>query len=339
MVMFRQPAVVLAVLLLALPLSAISSLSIGAVELSFNQVLGALIGSNTDSFDQQIIWDLRMPRMLLALFAGAGLSLAGLMLQTVTRNPLADPYLFGISSGAALGVVLTVSLSGTSYFYGANISLSIAAFVGSLVAMSLLLIVSGSALARQVESMLLAGVALSFLFSAMTSVSLYYSDPQAISAVIFWTMGSFARAQWHSLLMPAFFLVIVLSVVVIWRRQLTALLLGDESAITLGVNVRKFRFMMLALSSLLTASLVSVCGGIGFVGLMIPHIVRFLVSQASAVNPILVALLGGIFMLWVDVLARSLLTNQELPIGVITGLLGSLFFLSLMYWRRRQVRV
>ena len=312
---------------------------LGAVDLSFSQVIGALTGVNPDTFDKQIVWDLRMPRMLLAVFAGAGLSLAGLMLQTVTRNPLADPYLFGISSGAALGVVLTVSLSGTSYFYGANISLSIAAFVGSLVAMSLLLIVSGSALARQVESMLLAGVALSFLFSAMTSVSLYYSDPQAISAVIFWTMGSFARAQWHSLLMPVFFLVVVLSVVVIWRRQLTALLLGDESAITLGVNVRKFRFMMLALSSLLTASLVSVCGGIGFVGLMIPHIVRFLVSQASAVNPILVALLGGIFMLWVDVLARSLLTNQELPIGVITGLLGSLFFLSLMYWRRRQVRV
>ncbi|REL30876.1 FecCD family ABC transporter permease [Thalassotalea euphylliae] len=345
--------------------SLVSALSFGAAEISLEQAFYAVIGdlqatepfmptepaeqgiATSAALAEQIIWQLRMPRTLLAFIAGGGLALAGLMLQTVTRNPLADPYLFGISSGATVGVVLFMTFAGTALGQSESwlsplvnqLSLSFAAFVGALIAIAILLAVAGSAIGRQVESMLLAGVALSFLFSAITSVTLYFSDPQAISAVIFWTMGSFARAQWLQLILPLALLLTTLVAVLLFRRQLSALLLGDESAITLGVNVAKFRLVMLLLSSLLTASLVAVCGGIGFVGLMIPHIVRLFVSQAQVIHPIAVCLLGGVFMVWVDVIARTLLSHQELPLGIITGLLGSGFFLSLMVVRyRRQSR-
>ncbi|REL25464.1 iron ABC transporter permease [Thalassotalea euphylliae] len=343
--------------LLALSIfSLVAALSFGAADISMTQAFQSVIDKgahhvlandrdiSSTALAEQIVWQLRMPRTLLAFIAGGGLALAGLMLQTVTRNPLADPYLFGISSGATVGVVLFMTFAGSALVSGDawflslfnQLSLSVAAFVGSLVAIAILLAVAGSAIGRQVESMLLAGVALSFLFSAITSVTLYFSDPQAISAVIFWTMGSFARAQWLQLLLPFVLLLCTLAVVLLFRRQLAALLLGDESAITLGVNVAKFRLAMLLLSSLLTASLVAVCGGIGFVGLMIPHLVRLFISQAQLLHPIAVCLLGGLFMVWVDVIARTLLSHQELPLGIITGLLGSGFFLSLMVVRFRR---
>jgi iron complex transport system permease protein len=326
-------------LLALLPLclySLIAALTFGSADISLSKALMAVFSSANDPLIDQIIWQLRMPRTVLAFLAGGGLAVAGLMLQTVTRNPLADPYLFGISSGAAVGVVVFIALASAGSAIVAGLSLSIAAFAGSLLAMFLLLAVSGSALGRQVESMLLAGVALSFLFSAITSVTLYLSDPQAISAVLFWTMGSFSRAQWSQLVLPFVLLILTLVVLLAFRRQMTALLLGDETALTLGINVQRYRMIMLVLSSLLTASLVCVCGGIGFVGLMIPHVIRLFVSPSHRFTPVLVLLLGGIFMIWVDVLSRSILTNQELPIGIITGLIGSVFFLALMLFRQRR---
>lgn len=330
----------LVLFVLLLPLTAYSlivALTFGAADINLPLASLAIFTERAEPLVEQIIWQLRMPRTLLAFIAGGGLALSGLMLQTVTRNPLADPYLFGISSGAAVGVVLFVAFAGGSAaIAGHAISLSAAAFLGSLVSMSVLLLVSGSVMGRQVETMLLAGVALSFLFSAATSITLYFSDPQAISAVLFWTMGSFARASWSQLILPLVLLIVALLVLTAFRRQMTALLLGDESAITLGVNVNRFRLMMLVLSSLLTASLVAVSGGIGFVGLMIPHIVRLMISQSHGLTPCIVCLLGGVFMVWVDVISRVFMANQELPVGIITGLVGSIFFLTLLYARQRQ---
>jgi len=328
----------LVLLLCVACISILAGVSIGAANISMREVFNAVMLTGREPYLEQIVWQLRMPRTVLAFIAGGGLALSGLMLQTVTRNPLADPYLFGISSGAAMGVVLFIALSGAGVYQLAQVSLSLAAFVGSIVAMSLLLAISGSSVGRQVESMLLAGVALSFLFSAITSITLYWSDPQAITAVLFWTMGSFSRAQWLQLTSPSILLCLVLALLMIYRKQLTALLLGDESAITLGVNVRHFRQVMLLLSSLLTASIVAISGGIGFVGLMVPHVVRFLISQAHPLTPVLVCVFGGSFMVWVDVLARSVLHNQELPVGVITGIIGSVFFLFLMFMRQRKLQ-
>ncbi len=313
--------------------SLFAALSFGAAETSLQDVFNSFLFSNDASFNSRIIFELRMPRTLLAFLAGSGLAIAGLILQTVTRNPLADPYLFGISSGASFGVVLLMALAGIS----AGFMLSAAALLGSLLAMSLLILIAGRQQSAQVESMLLAGVALSFLFSAFTSLLLYWSDPQAVAAILFWTLGSFARAQWATLWLPLLVITLCTFVMLSFRRQLNAMLLGDESAITLGVRVQRFRILMLVLSSLITAVLVAMCGGIGFVGLMVPHIVRFFISQGTIAGLLVTSLVGGTFMVWVDVLSRSLLKNQELPVGVITAAIGSVFFLSLLFFRKRRV--
>ncbi|MBQ4832815.1 iron ABC transporter permease [Pseudoalteromonas sp. MMG010] len=307
------------------------ALSFGAADVSLSEVFMTLFADENTSLSSRIIFELRMPRTLLAFLAGSGLAISGLILQTVTRNPLADPYLFGISSGASFGVVLLITLTGIS----SGFSLSIAALLGSGLAMSLLIAIAAKQQTAQVESMLLAGVALSFLFSALTSLLLYYSDPQAVAAILFWTLGSFARAHWHGLWLPSLIIIVCMVLMIGFKRQLNALTLGDESATTLGVKVNRFRLLMLVLSSLITAILVSMCGGIGFVGLMIPHIIRFFISQGSSQSLVVSALSGGIFMVWVDVLARTLITNQELPVGVITAAIGSVFFLALLYFKKR----
>lgn len=321
-------------------LSIFAALNFGAAPSKFIDVYNSVVGQwfgqwfgqGSEPFIERIIWQLRMPRTLLAFLAGSGLAIAGLILQTVTRNPLADPYLFGISSGASFGVVCFITLTGIS----AGFSMSLAAFVGSMLAMVLLVVIAGRKGSGQVETMLLAGVALSFLFSAFTSLLLYFSDPQAITAILFWSLGSFARAQWQSLWLPALVILSCTALMMGFRRQLNAMLLGDESAATLGIPVQRFRLLMLILSSLITAVLVALCGGIGFVGLMIPHIVRFFVSQGTVTGLAMTAFVGGTFMVWVDVLSRSIMNNQELPIGVITSAIGSVFFLSLLCFKKRR---
>jgi len=325
------------VITLLLLLSLVAALTIGAANLDVADVFASLFGlaGENSSLTHSIVWQLRMPRSILAFVAGGGLALAGLILQTVTRNPLADPYLFGISSGASFGVVVAMAVTGvTLTFY-----LSVAAFLGALLAIVLLLLIAGFSRNQQVESMLLAGVALSFLFSAFTSLLLYWSDPQAVTAILFWTLGSFARADWSSLWIPVSVVLVCLVFMLAQQRRLTALLLGDESAVTLGINVSQLRILMLLLSSLLTASIVALCGGIGFVGLMIPHIVRFFINQGHRWSYAVTALVGGIFMLWVDILSRIVLPNQELPIGIITAAIGSVFFLTLLYSRKNQSRI
>lgn len=337
MINHRCFAVTMLLVIFAL-ISIVFALSFGAAQISFQQVFHSLFNIPNlvanNPFIDRVIWDLRLPRSLLAFLAGAGLALSGVILQTVTRNPLADPYLFGISSGASFGVVLLIVLFGTV----TGLSMSMAAFLGSLLAIGCLIVIAGGRQANQVEAMLLAGVALSFLFSAFTSLMLYLTDPQAVTAILFWSLGSFAKASWDNLLLPSVIVLLCIAVMLTMRRQLNAMLLGDESATTLGIRVKRFRIIMLILSSLLTATLVSLCGGIGFVGLMVPHIVRFFISQGTGSALIITALVGGIFMIWVDVLSRVVLTNQELPIGVITAAFGSIFFLALLMFRKHKTR-
>ena len=320
-------------LIVIILLSFVAALKLGAAKIGFSELL-SIIWSNKEAVNplfHDIVWELRFPRSILAFFAGMGLALAGSILQTTTRNPLADPYLFGISSGASFGVVVVMSFIGATSFI-----LPVAAFAGSMLAIVLLMLIAGITRHQQVESMLLAGVALSFLFSAFTSLLLYWSDPQAISAILFWTLGSFARADWNNIWLPLISVISCFILMFSFQRQLSAMLLGDESASTLGIQVKKLRLLMLFASSILTASIVAVAGGIGFVGLMIPHIVRSFVSQGSYWYPVFTVLTGGIFMLWVDIFSRTLLDNQELPIGIITSAIGSLFFLSILYLRKTR---
>ena len=319
----------------------------GAVHLSVEQVWQALFGNSQD-LTSRIVLELRVPRVLLAFVAGAGLSLAGAALQLATRNPLADPYLFGISSGASFGAICVMTLVGGSFsglFTGlgaagtdswlAQLSLPIGSLLGAALSVLLVFSMSGGGGSHQIERILLSGVATSFMFAALGSLLLYFSEPQAAAAVLFWTLGSFARASWESLWLPAMAVLAGLLTLLALKRSLLALLGGDETAHTLGIKVPFLRVVILLLCSVMTAVLVATCGGIGFVGLMIPHIVRLLVPGVQSLW--LTALGGGVFMVWVDVLARTLLDNQELPVGVITSAFGSLFFLYVLRRRRRVI--
>ncbi|GAA5216796.1 FecCD family ABC transporter permease [Corallincola platygyrae] len=330
--MFRVSAIT-ALVIIAL-LSPMLAASFGAAQIEFADVWRATCaqlggGCDISHIKQKIIIDIRLPRVLLAFIAGAGLALSGAVLQTVTRNPLADPYLFGISSGASFGAVMVIAVLGL----GATIALPMGAFVGSALSVALVVAMSSRPGGNQIERMLLAGVAISFMFSAVTSLALYTSEPSATASVLFWTLGSFTRASWDTLWLPLLITGASLVLFLGFARQLNAVLAGEESARTLGVDVAKLRIGMLLLSSLITATLVAYCGGIAFVGLMIPHLVRMLLGVNVMRNLLATCLTGGLFMVWIDVLARKLLPDQELPVGVITSALGSLFFLIIL--RRR----
>ncbi|WP_394129134.1 FecCD family ABC transporter permease [Shewanella maritima] len=328
------------------------SAGMGAANIGFADVFRALqnlfVASDVQANAEQqiaerIVFELRMPRIILAFIAGAGLAIAGNVLQLVTRNPLADPYLFGISSGAAFGAVIVFTVFGSLFDInaltqlGANqwhlgqFVLPIGAFIGAAASVLLVLSLSGLGVNHQVERMLLSGVAVSFMFGAMTSLVLYFSSPQASASVLFWTLGSFAKASWAGLVIPATVVLIALGIIVANKRHIIALQAGDETAHTLGVNVAKMRLNMLLLCSLITAVLVASCGGIGFVGLMIPHVVRLCLPGRQPL--VLTAIVGGLFMLWIDVLARCMLANQELPVGIITSAIGSVFFLFILRGR------
>lgn len=274
-------------------LTPIAAASFGAANISFLDVFNVFIdkfsqlfmGENapsTAAMTDRIVMELRLPRILLAFVAGAGLSLAGSVLQTVTRNPLADPYLFGISSGASFGAVVMLTLfSGSGFFANAGViansgifsgaeilaglqwfSLPFGAFIGASLSVLIVLALSGLGLNSQVERMLLSGVATSFMFGALTSLLLYFASPQATASVLFWSLGSFAKASWSLLILPTIVVLVSFFIILGWKRQIMALQAGDETAHTLGVNVPKLRLNMLLLCSLITAILVATCGGI-----------------------------------------------------------------------------
>ena len=309
------------------------AVSIGSVNLSLSQVVNALFCQSScdiNSIEQKIVWDIRLPRVLMALITGAGLSITGAMLQSVTRNPLADPYLFGISSGSALGAVTVMAL-----LPAAVISITFGALVGGAISVALMLTLAGRS-ASHVERLLLAGVAVSFMLSAFTSLILYYSSPEIAATLLFWMMGSFSNSQWQELWMPYTMVAFGLLLFIIFRRWVSAIQAGDESAHTLGVPVSRLRLGMLIICSAITAVLVAHVGGIGFVGLMIPHICRFIVGAQIHRILVMCLLLGSTFMIWVDVIARSLLEHQVLPVGVVTSAVGSLFFFVILKSRSQQ---
>lgn len=332
-----RPLTLCTLMIMLFVVSTLIATSFGAMTIPLPDVATTLLAAATgqppaDPIVSQIIIELRLPRILLAFIAGAGLALSGAILQLVTRNPLADPYLFGISSGASFGAVtLMTLLSGVSMVF-----LPVAAFVGSTLSVVLVLSIAGANCYNQIERMLLAGVATSFLFSAATSALLYHSDPQAAAAILFWTLGSFSQAQWSTLALPATIILASLLAFFAFSRQVIAISSGDESASSLGVNVARIRLLMLIISSVITAVIVAACGGISFVGLLIPHLIRLLFGHTRLNNYPFIATVGGLFMIYVDLMARTLLPNQEIPLGIITSVIGSVFFLLIL--RRRSAR-
>ncbi|WP_286233538.1 FecCD family ABC transporter permease [Thalassotalea sediminis] len=320
---FMPGILVLSIIVL---LSLLFSMGFGTTEIGFSQVWQCVSAQCQQPIYQTILLEIRLPRVLMGLLAGFALAAAGALMQNVTRNPLADPYLFGIVAGAGLGATISSLLP--EHFQ--TFSLPLAAFLGALSAVFIVMTILMNNNWRRVEHLLLAGVAVSFLLSAITSFILYFGEAFATNRVIFWMMGSLARSNYDALFLIAPVVVICTLIAIIFSRQLDALLLSDEGARTLGVNVAFIRMLSLCICAAMTAVIVAYCGGIGFVGLMIPHIVRPFFGLTTAKLMVCAGLVGGVFLIWVDVVARTILSGQELPIGVITSVIGSVFFLFLM---------
>jgi len=330
--LLRQP-IFISVLVTLVLLSPLLAIAIGTAKIGVLDVLDTYLchlmaACSEPDLTQRIVWELRTPRVILAFLTGAGLALAGALLQTVTRNPLADPYLFGVSNGASFGAVVVISTLGATV----GVGMVMGAFIGSAISVTIVMALAGRGV--QIERMLLAGVAVAYMFSAATSLVLYSSDPEVTVNYLFWALGSLARAEWNQLPLPFLVVGLGLLVTLAFHRQLRAVLSGEESAQTLGVNVSRLRLGMLFLASLMTATLVAYTGGIGFIGLMIPHVVRRVMGVNNAKTLMATAMLGGLFLVWVDVVARTLMENQEMPVGIITAGIGSLFFLAVLYRRR-----
>lgn len=277
-----------------------------------------------------IVWDLRLPRACLATLVGAGLAVTGAALQAVTRNPLADPHLLGISSGAAFGAIL--ALLHTGLFLGL-LTVPLLAFAGALVATALVLGVARAARATSADRMVLAGVAVSFIVMALANLLIFLGDPRATHTVVFWMLGGLGLAQWGHLVWPL--VVLVPASLWLWLRagDLNAMTVGDETAATLGLNPARFRLAVFVAGALITAVMVAFSGIIGFVGLMVPHIARMLVGGDHARVLPVAGLMGAILLLWADIAARTVMAPEDMPIGIVTGLAGGVFFVWLL--RRR----
>jgi iron complex transport system permease protein len=325
----------LAIGAMALVLSISVAVSVGAVSVPLETVWGILINKITPGFVDpdwsagraSIVGEIRLPRASLACLVGAGLAVVGASLQAVTRNPLADPHLLGISAGGAFGAIL--ALLHTGLFIGL-LTVPLLAFLGALASTLLVLGVTQFASATSADRLVLAGVAVSFIVMSAANVLIFLGDPRAAHTVVFWMLGGLGLAQWSQLIYPAIILFLCGAYLGANARNLNAMTVGDETAATLGIPVGRFRLTVFVVGALITGVMVAFSGIIGFVGLMIPHIVRLIVGgDYGRVLPVS-ALCGAIFLVWADILARTIMAPDDIPIGIVTGLIGGLFFVWLL---------
>lgn len=340
-----KPAYRIAILILlaTLVLSLLWAVTIGSVDLAMGDVYRVILykifgigdpevygkGSLSD-----IVWFVRLPRLVLAIGIGIALSVSGSIMQAIVKNPLADPYVLGVSSGASLGATLAILL-GVGSFLGSGY-VGLVAFAGAfLVSLAVVALANVGGRANSVK-LILSGTALSAICGAVSNFVLYVinSSSGALEAVIRWTLGSLAAAKWETNILML--LVAVAGTLFFWtqHRTLNLMLLGDESAITLGTDLHRWRIVYLLIASLMIGFAVYTAGIIGFVGLIVPHAVRILFGTDHKKLIPISALLGALFLLWADVLCRVLLPKKELPIGILTAMVGAPVFIYLMARKR-----
>lgn len=293
------------------------------------------IEANWTKAQFNIIWLIRFPRVLVGVFVGAGLAVVGVTMQALVRNPLADPYILGISSGASVGAVMVLAF-GTFAFAGIY-AISVGAFLGAILTFLIVFLLAQSNGRLNPARLILAGVAVAYFFSGLTSFITLTSDNRELArAVLAWLLGSLAGTDWVELTLPTAVLFFGSIYLVLQARGLNALIVGDETAATLGVDLTRFRRSLFGVVSLVTGVMVAVSGAIGFIGLMIPHIVRLMVgTDHRRVLPVSI-FVGSIFLILVDVIARTAFDPVELPVGVITSLLGGPFFLWLLHRQMKE---
>ena len=267
-----------------------------------------------------LVWESRVPRVLLAAVVGIGLTVSGAVLQSVTRNPLADPYLLGVSSGASTGAVAVLLLG----IGGGALSLSTGAFLGALLSFGILMLLLGGGRVQSASRVVLTGVLVSQFFAAITSVVLMVNgDANSTRGFVFWLLGSLGGARWEPLIVAGTVILIGVIAVQFFAPALDAFTFGWDSAAALGINVRAARVALMILTAVVTAAAVAASGAIGFIGLLIPHVIRLIFGPMHRSLLPLAGLTGGAFLIWVDAFARSAFSPNELPVGVITALLGA----------------
>ncbi|MEW6556071.1 MAG: iron chelate uptake ABC transporter family permease subunit [Elusimicrobiota bacterium] len=326
---------ILILLALGLLMTILVTLTIGPVHIPVGIVIKVLFSKIVsipqtwqDNF-QEIILNVRLPRILLGVFAGCALSISGCTMQALFRNPMASPYVCGVASGGAFGASLIIVL-GIS-----QVLVMPVAFFFSLLTVFLVYHLAKVGRKIPVETLLLSGIALSLFFSALTSFIQYMAKEEELRQIIFWLMGGLWASNWNKVL--SVFPVILLGILCLlyFSRELNILLLGEEQALDVGVEVEGTRKIILILTALITASAVATCGIIGFVGLVIPHIMRIIIGPDHRFLLLASAISGSIFLVWVDTFARILISPTELPVGIITALIGVPFFLFLLRRRKR----
>jgi iron complex transport system permease protein len=329
------------VLLVSVPIA----IAIGAADIPVRDVI-AVFGSvltgdpvsGLSSGTVNIVWDIRFPRVILAGLVGAGLAAVGTVMQALVRNALADPYILGVSSGASVGAAAVIMFNafGLRALLGTS-ALSLAGFVGAAVAMGVVYLIAQSPVGLSPTRLILGGVAASYMFAAVTSLLIFLGDPRAASSVMFWLLGGLGRANWVSLPIPTASVLVVGTYFMARARWLNALATGDETARTVGIDLRRFRLVLFMMCSVLTGVLVAISGAIGFVGLILPHFARLIVGADHRRVLVVAMPAGALFLIWADAAARTVVAPQVLPVGVITALIGGPLFIALLIRRTRTV--
>ena len=316
-----------------LVLSVLAGVRFGSVSIPTADLWAVLTGGG-DSVDRDIVLRLRLPRVLLGVLVGGGLAIAGATFQALLRNPLAEPYILGISGGASVGAVLVLALG---WMAAGSWTLPLAAFAGALLAVVLVFrVATATGRAMDVRVLLLAGVVVAAFFSACIAFILSISPARTVQSAVLWIMGSLAAASWHSVALTATYTLPAALLLLGLARPLNLMSIGEETAHYLGADVEGVKRLSLTVAALVTASGVAVAGVIGFVGLVVPHAVRLLVGPDHRVLLPLSFVAGGAFLTLADLVARLVLAPAEVPIGVITAFVGVPFFLVLL---RRSVSV
>ncbi|MFW5992432.1 MAG: FecCD family ABC transporter permease [Halanaerobiaceae bacterium] len=319
---------------LLITLTAVFSLSLGTVFINPVQVIKILLQTTEDNSLYIILQQIRLPRILLSFMVGSGLAVAGVIFQGIIRNPMVDPYIVGISSGAGIGVTIALILNMDCDFLGIS-SIPVMAFLGAIITVYIVYNLARTGNKLPVTTFLLAGVAMGFLLNAVMSF-LMVMGRDSLHKVVYWLMGSLSSAGWEDILLILPYYLLSLVPILFYIKDLNLILLGDDNANSLGVDVERVKLILIISATLLTAVVVSVSGIIGFVGLIIPHVSRMLIGPDNRKLMPFAALLGGGFLMISDDIARSLLPPLEIPVGIVTAIIGAPYFIYLL--RRKKAR-
>ena len=332
-----QTSVKVFILCLILCISLVTALQFGSKFVPLDQIISALMSmidvNATASMTDTIITDIRLPRLIYSVLTGIGLSLVGLLMQTVTRNTLADPYVLGVSSGASTGAVFAIIMGGLPFLGQYNTP--IFAALGAALSIILVLLCVGKS--NSPVKLILIGMGMTCVFSPLTMMIIYGAKHEAqVRSAMFWLLGSFAGIQWSDLPLTAIIVILFMLYIYMFNQDLDVLLLGNHEAAQMGLSVKQLQLSIVVISSIVIATLVSKVGVVGFIGLIIPHLARIIGGPKHKHTLLFSALIGSIVMIWSDVLSRALYSPEEIPIGVLTSLLGAPLFIWIIMNRYKH---